>query len=145
MRIRNWNIFFFIIGYHLLLVLLLPAFVSNFSWLALVLFLVTYVIGGISITAGYHRLYAHRSYRAHPAYEWAVLIGSTLALQMSARKWAHDHRLHHAYVDSDADPYSIKKGFWYAHVGWLFSNSNEVQPKYVRDLDKNSRVVFQYR
>lgn len=145
MKIRNWNIFFFITGYHLLLLLLLPLFISTFTWPAAVLFLITYAIGGLSITAGYHRLYAHKAFNANPVYEWAVLIGSTLAVQWSARIWAHDHRLHHAHVDTDEDPYSIKKGFWYAHMGWLFSYQRQFQPKYIRDLEKNPRVRFQDR
>ena len=145
MKIRNWSVFCFIAGYHLLLLVLLPWFIGVFSWPAIGLFLVTYVIGGLSITAGYHRLYAHKTYSAHPAFEWVVLLGSTLAFQWSARMWAHDHRLHHAHVDTDDDPYSIKKGIWYAHMGWLFSYQREFQPKMVRDLDKNPRVLFQDR
>ncbi len=145
MKIRNWSIFCFIAGYHLLLLALLPLFIRTFSWPAAALFLATYVIGGMSITTGYHRLYAHKSYIAHPVFEWVVLLGSTLALQWSARIWAHDHRLHHAHVDTDDDPYSIKKGLWYAHMGWLFTYQRVFQPKYVRDLDKNPRVVFQDR
>ena len=145
MKIRNWTTLIFIAGYHLLLVLLLPVFIGLFSWQAMVLFLLTYIIGGLSITAGYHRLYAHKAYEAHPVFEWAVLLGSTLAVQWSARIWAHDHRMHHAFVDTDADPYSIKKGFWYAHIGWLFTYERQFDAKYVRDLDKNPRVVFQDR
>lgn len=145
MKIQNWGTLFFIAGYHLLLLVLLPFFIAQFSWAAVLIFLSTYIIGGLSITAGYHRLYAHKSYDAHPVFEWAVLLGSTLAVQWSARIWSHDHRLHHAFVDTDADPYSIKKGFWYAHIGWLFTYKRVFDPKYVKDLDKNRRVVFQDR
>jgi len=145
MKIRNWSIFAFIMGYHALLVALLPFVIGVISWSAAALLLVTYVIGGLSITAGYHRLFAHKAYRAHPAFEWAVLLGSTLAIQWSARIWAHDHRNHHAHVDTDADPYSIKKGFWYAHMGWLFAHQREAELTNVRDLDANPRVRFQDR
>ncbi len=145
MKIRNWGIFLFIAGYHLLLLALLPVVISHLSWAAAVLFSVTYIIGGLSITAGYHRLFAHKAYRAHPAFEWVVLLGSTLAIQWSARIWAHDHRHHHAHVDTDADPYSIKKGFWYAHIGWLFAHQRAAELKNVRDLDANPRVRFQDR
>ncbi len=143
MRIKNWDVFAFITGYHLLLIALLPWVASMLTWGAALWLLVTFIIGGISITAGYHRLYSHKAYSAHPIYEWGVLLGSTLAFQWSALTWSHDHRIHHNHVDTDKDPYSIKKGFWYAHVFWLFDYQREFQPKLVADLLKNPRVVFQ--
>lgn len=139
----NKPTFFFILGYHLLLVALLPLVFSQLGWSALAYFLITFSIAGLSITAGYHRLYAHRTYAAHPVVEWAVLLGSTLALQWSALNWSHDHRIHHNKVDTDEDPYSIEKGFWYAHVTWLFSYKVKFNPDLVSDLLKNPRVVFQ--
>jgi stearoyl-CoA desaturase (Delta-9 desaturase) len=144
-RIRNWDTFLFIAGYHVFLLVFALAAFGAFSWAAGVLFLLTFIIGGISITAGYHRLYAHKAYEAHPVFEWGVLLGSTLALQWSALKWSYDHRIHHNHVDTEADPYSIKKGFWYAHVGWLFDYQRDFQPGLVKDLLANPRVVLQDR
>ncbi|MEX2380889.1 MAG: fatty acid desaturase [Opitutales bacterium] len=145
MRIRNWGVFLFFVAYHALVVGLLPFFVLNFSWAAVGFFLVTFIIGGLSITAGYHRLFAHRSYTAHPIYEWGVLIGSTFAFQWSALSWAYDHRLHHKYVDTDQDPYSIKKGFWYAHILWMLWYRQDFDERRVPDLVRNPRVMFQHR
>lgn len=145
MKIKNWDTFLFVLIYHLLIVALLPAFISVFSWGAVALFAATYIIGGLSITSGYHRLYAHKAYTANPVFEWCVLLGSTLAFEMSALKWSHDHRLHHNHVDTEKDPYSIQKGFWYAHVLWLFDYQRKYNPDLVRDLTKNPRVVFQDR
>ena len=144
MRIRNWDFFLFIVGYHLLLVALLPFAIGHFSLGAAVVLVITFIIGGLSITAGYHRLFAHRSYSAHPVYEWAILIGSTLAFQWTALSWAHDHRLHHKHVDTDKDPYSIKKGFWFAHILWMLSYQQDFQERRVTDLVKNPRVMFQH-
>ncbi len=144
MKITNWGIFLFVAGYHLLVLALFPFVVVRFSWSALLLFLATYAIGGLSITAGYHRLFAHRTFKAHPAFEWVVLLGSTLAMQWSALAWSSDHRRHHAHVDTEADPYSIKKGFWYAHMGWLFTHKPDLEKKHVRDLNANPRVRFQH-
>jgi len=143
MKIKNWGAFAFIGGYHLLILLLLPWFILHFSWSAVAFFLVTYIIGGLSITAGYHRLFSHKTYSASPVYEWLILIGSTLAVQWTALVWAHDHRLHHKHVDTDKDPYCIKKGFWYAHMLWLFVDKREFDPGIVPDLMKNPRVMFQ--
>ncbi len=145
MRIRNRDTFIFIAAYHILLVALLPFFVGVFSWPAALFFLITFMVGGLSITAGYHRLFSHRSYYAHPIYEWTVLLTSTLGFQWSALMWSHDHRLHHNHVDSDKDPYSINKGFWYAHFLWLFSYKRDFQEGLVADLLKNPRVMFQHR
>jgi stearoyl-CoA desaturase (delta-9 desaturase) len=64
---------------------------------------------------------------------------------MSALMWSHDHRIHHNHVDTDKDPYSIKKGFWYAHVLWLFDYQREYDKSLITDLLNNPRVVFQDR
>ncbi len=143
MRIKNWGIFGFVAGYHLLLIALFPFYIAHFSWSSLVLMLITFSLAGISITAGYHRLFSHKSYEANPFYEWVVLITSTLAIQASALRWSNDHRLHHSFVDTDKDPYSIKKGFWYAHILWLFDFNEPINPRIVGDLLKNPRVMFQ--
>lgn len=145
LKITNWGPFLFIAGYHLLLVALFPLYLEHFSWTSLLLALVAYFLGGISITAGYHRLFSHRAFQAHPWLERAVLFFSTLSFQASALMWSHDHRLHHKHVDTDEDPYSIKKGFWYAHLGWIFSQQRDYRAAVVRDLEKNPRVMFQYR
>jgi stearoyl-CoA desaturase (delta-9 desaturase) len=68
-----------------------------------------------------------------------------MATQGSALRWSFDHRNHHAYVDTDDDPYSIKKGFWYAHCLWLLEKPNPIDPKVVSDLLKNKLVMFQHR
>lgn len=145
MRIKNWDTFLFILIYHLLLLALLPFFIKVASWPAAIFFAVTFCIGGLSITAGYHRLFSHRSYAAHPVYEWIVLLSSTLGFQWSALIWSHDHRLHHKHVDSDNDPYSVKTGFWHAHVLWLFTYKRDYNPGVVSDLLKNPRVMFQHQ
>lgn len=145
MRIKNWGIFAFIAGYHVLLVALLPLYITVFSWESLVLFGVTWAISVFSITAGYHRLFAHNTYKAQPVYEWACLLSSSLAIEASALQWSHDHRIHHSHVDTDKDPYSIKKGFWYAHIWWMFTYREPIDERLVKDLMKNPRVMFQHR
>jgi len=145
MKIKNWDTFAFVVIYHALILALLPAFLSVFSWGAVWLFLITYIIGGMSITVGYHRLYAHKAYAANPVFEWCILIGSALSFEMSALMWSHDHRLHHNHVDTEKDPYSIKKGFWYAHILWLFDYKREYDKSLVPDLLKNPRVMLQDR
>ena len=137
--------FAFVVIYHALILCLIPFAVTTFSWSALAFFLITYIIGGLSITVGYHRLFAHKAYSANPFFEWCILLGSALSLEMSALMWSHDHRNHHNHVDTDKDPYSIKKGFWYAHILWLFDYDRSYDETLVSDLLKNPRVVFQDR
>jgi stearoyl-CoA desaturase (delta-9 desaturase) len=110
--------------------------------LTMILFL---FLNGMSITAGYHRYYSHRSYKAHPLVEGVLLFFATMACQGSVLRWACDHRLHHAHVDTDEDPYSIKKGFWFAHFMWLMEKPKPIDPKVVSDLMKNSWLRFQDR
>ncbi len=105
--------------------------------------LVFAVLTNLSITMGYHRLYAHKSFEAHPVLEWILLFISSGAFQGSALKWASDHRIHHKYEDTDKDPYSIKKGFWYAHMGWMMTHEAVSLPIQAPDLEKNKLVKFQ--
>ena len=81
---------------------------------------VMYVLCGLAITAGYHRLFAHRTYRASPPVRWAMLAFGAAAFQNSALSWSADHRAHHANTDRAADPHAVTRGIWFAHMGWLF-------------------------
>jgi stearoyl-CoA desaturase (Delta-9 desaturase) len=145
MKIKNWDIFLFIVAYHIAIVALIPLAISVASWGAFWLFFITYIAGGMSITVGYHRLYSHKAYTANAFFEWCILFASALSMEMSALKWSHDHRIHHNHVDTDKDPYSIKKGFWYAHVLWLFDYQRDYDESLVADLLQNPRVVLQDR
>lgn len=79
-----------------------------------------YVGSGIGITAGYHRLFAHRTYRASAPVRWCLLLLGATAFQNSALAWSADHRAHHADTDADGDPHAVTRGMWHAHMGWLF-------------------------
>ncbi|MDO8669787.1 MAG: acyl-CoA desaturase [Candidatus Buchananbacteria bacterium] len=97
----------------------------KFSWLSLILAVVWFFLCSFSITAGYHRLFTHRSYKCNFIVEWLWLLFGAASLQGSARDWVYTHLLHHA---SDTnykieDPHDIKKGFWWAHWRWLFYKS----------------------
>jgi stearoyl-CoA desaturase (delta-9 desaturase) len=78
-----------------------------------------YVLCGLSVTAGYHRLFAHRTYRAAAPVRWFLLIFGAASFQNSALSWCADHRAHHADTDGAGDPHAITGGIWYSHVGWL--------------------------
>lgn len=143
----NWGPAIVLITYQVLLALTLPFYLYySFPSLGMVIASVVLLyLTGLSITAGYHRLYSHRAYRAHWLVESMVLFFGAMAGQGSALRWSFDHRIHHAFVDTDRDPYSIKKGFWYAHCLWLLDKPADIDPKVVPDLMKNPRVMFQHR
>ena len=84
-----------------------------------VLAVMMYAVCGVSVTAGYHRLFAHRTYRASAPVRWALLACGAATFQNSAISWSADHRAHHADTDADDDPHAITRGFWFAHIGWL--------------------------
>lgn len=95
----------------------------------IVLAVVYFVVAGMSITVGYHRMISHRAFRARRWLQAAFLICGSAAWQGSALAWAADHLRHHSYTDTRRDPYNIKQGFLYAHVGWLFRRVNEPSPR----------------
>jgi stearoyl-CoA desaturase (delta-9 desaturase) len=77
------------------------------------------------ISAGYHRLFAHRSYTTGRILEASLLLLGAAAVQNSALTWATKHRLHHQHTDTDRDPYNARRGFWYSHIGWVVSEDKE--------------------
>jgi stearoyl-CoA desaturase (delta-9 desaturase) len=94
------------------------------------------------ISGGYHRYFAHKTFHCHPALKIFYLVVGAAAFQQSALVWAADHRMHHRYVDTDRDPYSIKKGFWWAHVGWIFAAGHRLEDwRSVPDLSRLRNVA----
>jgi stearoyl-CoA desaturase (Delta-9 desaturase) len=105
------------------------------------LFLTTF-----SISGGYHRLFAHGSYDAHPILKAFYLIFGAASFESSALKWASGHRRHHASLDRDGDPYNIHRGFWWAHMGWVLAKDPASQGiSNVGDLERDPMIRFQHR
>ena len=116
-----------------------------FTW-ALSVFLM--LLTGISITVGYHRLYSHLSFKASKAVELFLLIAASATFQASAIRWASYHRRHHRHCDDPRkDPYCIKSGFFWAHMGWMLQDNTAsvVELGNVKDLLKNPLVLWQDR
>lgn len=143
----NWVNGVFLITYQIGLLIGLPIYFFYYtpSVSLIIASIILLYLTGISITGGYHRLFSHRAYRAHPILETIVLFFGGMAGQGSALRWSFEHRLHHAHVDTENDPYNINQGFWYAHMLWLFKKPKPIEPKVVSDLLKNKRVMFQER
>lgn len=117
------------------------------QWKTLTLGFILYVLSGISITAGYHRLYAHKSYNAAlPVRIFFALFGAG-AVEGSIKWWGHSHRVHHRFTDTPRDPYDARRGLWYSHMGWMLLKAN---PKNraradISDLTADWVVNFQHR
>lgn len=113
----------------------------------LALALVQYVLTGLGITAGYHRCWSHKSYAASAPVEFVLLAWGAAAFEGSARWWCRNHRAHHRYVDTERDPYSVHKGFWYAHLGWMVlkQDSRRAGRVDISDLNAHRGIMFQHR
>jgi len=115
------------------------------AWIAFVLLLGA---NGMSITCGYHRLWAHATYEAHPLLKVPYLLFGAMALQNSALVWSAFHRVHHREIDDpELDPYCAKRGFWFSHIGWMLRNYPSGTPDFsnVRDLQRDRLVMLQHR
>jgi stearoyl-CoA desaturase (Delta-9 desaturase) len=118
---------------------------DTFEW---VCFAVLWALNGMSITAGYHRLWAHRSYEASKPLQILYMLFGAMALQNSILVWASMHRVHHRHVDDvDEDPYSAKRGLWFSHLGWMLRNypSGKLDLRNAKDLEANPIVAFQHK
>jgi len=101
---------------------------------------------GLTITAGYHRLFAHNTYRARRIVKILFLLFGAAAFQGSVLEWCTDHRNHHRYPETEKDPYNIEKGFWYAHIGWLiFLDPAQREFSNVEDLAADPWIRWQHR
>ncbi len=116
--------------------------ISHSEWW---LFLSFVIATGFSITVGYHRLFAHRSFQASPLITFLALFFGAGALEQSALTWSSQHRDHHRFVDTERDPYNIKQGFWYAHIGWMLFHHQKPTTMNVKDLTADPLIRHQHR
>ncbi|KAG6374220.1 delta 9-fatty acid desaturase protein [Boletus reticuloceps] len=105
---------------------------------------VFYLMSGMGITAGYHRLWAHRSYNAKCTLEVVLAFLSTAAAMGPIIWWARLHRAHHRYTDTDLDPYNAKRGLFWTHIGWVIFKPRCKHGRVdISDLLNNPVVMWQ--
>ena len=112
------------------------------DWIDLGIMAVTYVIYGLGITVGYHRLLTHRAFKTYKPVEYGFAVVGSMGLQGGVLDWVADHRKHHAHTDQEGDPHSPHvghgeglKGLWHAHTGWLFETHGQADwKKYAKEL-----------
>ena len=114
----------------------------------LALLVVFYVLSGLGVTVGYHRLLTHRSFRAPRPVRALFAVAGSLAIEGSVISWVAAHRRHHAFADVEGDPHSphlgeeegvvgMLKGLWHAHAGWLFDEEKTSIERWAPDLMKD--------
>ena len=115
--------------------------------LELIVFVGLYFACGLSITVGYHRLFSHRSHNA----KWPLVLFYSIfgagSFQNSIIEWCSDHRRHHKMADSEDDPYSASRGFWYSHIGWILLEEENFTNDFsnVKDLQESKIIMWQHR
>jgi len=145
----NYPMLVFITLAHVAAVIGLFTITSCSVWTLLWAFML-WPISGLGITAGAHRLWAHRSYKATTPVRIFLMLANSMANQGSIYHWCRDHRVHHKHSETDADPHNATNGFFFAHMGWLFVKKH---PKVVEagkkldfsDLISDPVVMFQKR
>jgi stearoyl-CoA desaturase (delta-9 desaturase) len=114
------------------------------SWSDVGLAVFFYFLTGFGVTVGFHRYFTHGAFKANRGLRIALAAVGSMAMQGPVIDWVADHRRHHAYSDREGDPHSpwrfgtsagaLAKGFWYAHVGWLFERDQTNARRFAPDL-----------
>ncbi|KAJ6468120.1 hypothetical protein C8R47DRAFT_809047 [Mycena vitilis] len=122
------------------------AYYTKLRWETAVFSVLYYFYTGLGITAGYHRLWAHRCYNASKPLQYFLAMAGAGAIQGPIKWWSRGHRAHHRYTDTELDPYNAHEGFFFSHVGWML-----VKPRRrpgaadVSDLKKDAVARWQER
>eukprot|EP00189_Rhodosorus_marinus_P002896 CAMPEP_0113954600 /NCGR_PEP_ID=MMETSP0011_2-20120614/677_1 /TAXON_ID=101924 /ORGANISM="Rhodosorus marinus" /LENGTH=462 /DNA_ID=CAMNT_0000963815 /DNA_START=542 /DNA_END=1930 /DNA_ORIENTATION=+ /assembly_acc=CAM_ASM_000156 len=130
-----------------LIAFILGMFFVELKWQTLLLAIAQYILSGLGITAGYHRLWSHKSYKAGMFLQLVLACWGAAAFEGSIRWWCRNHRAHHRYVDTDKDPYAVHKGFWYAHLGWMVFKQEKGRSGRVdiTDLNEDKLIMWQHK
>nr|ACY82357.1 acyl-CoA delta-9 desaturase [Thitarodes pui] len=110
-------------------------FFTSAKWQTDAFAFLLYIMSTLGITAGVHRLWTHRAYKAKWPLRLILIAFNTLAFQDPVMKWVRDHRLHHKYSDTDADPHNATRGFFFSHMGWLMVRKHPEVLRKGKDID----------
>jgi sn-1 stearoyl-lipid 9-desaturase len=138
-----WGTIIYLAIIHL--IALFAIFPSNFSWSALGVAFILYVItAGVGITLGFHRLVSHRSYQVPRLLEYFLIFCGTLSGEGGPIDWIGLHRIHHQYSDLESDPHNSLKGFYWSHLGWMLCQNpaNEKIARFTKDISGDRFYQF---
>ncbi|KAM7330257.1 hypothetical protein ACRRTK_011870 [Alexandromys fortis] len=108
------------------------------------------IVAGLGITAGAHRLWSHRTYKARLPLRLFLILANTMAFQNDVYDWVRDHRVHHKFTETHADPHNSRRGFFFSHVGWLLVRKHPAVKEKggkldISDVKAEKLVMFQRR
>jgi stearoyl-CoA desaturase (delta-9 desaturase) len=122
------------------------------GWLDLGLAAGMYVVTGLGLSLGFHRLFSHRSFVPSRWLKVTLAIAGTMGIEGSLTSWVSQHRRHHAYTDRPGDPHSpvptgpglanSLRGLWHAHAGWLFVRNEVNAQRWSSDLQDDPDLAF---
>ena len=143
----NWPNTIFLAYWHIAAVysLTLPKL-----WSTHIINVIFYMLTGLGGSVGAHRYYTHKAFKANFPLRVILIILQTLSGQESAINWSRLHRIHHKFVDTDADPHNSKRGFFFSHIGWIMIDRH---PDVIAagkkidmsDLTNDSLLSFQHK
>ncbi|XP_001599873.1 stearoyl-CoA desaturase 5 [Nasonia vitripennis] len=93
------------------------------------------IVANFGVAGGVHRLWSHRAFKAKVPLKIIFILSYLTSGQYSAIWWARDHRIHHKFSETDADPVNAARGFWFSHVGWLCMKRHPEVLKKAKQLD----------
>jgi stearoyl-CoA desaturase (Delta-9 desaturase) len=142
--VRIWNFFGVLVPFLGLAAAVVLFWGHGCNWTQLSLMLSMYIVTGIGVTVGFHRLFTHRAFETVPVIRAILIVMGSMSVEGNLLTWVAQHRQHHQFPDRDGDPHSphlhgagmkgLLAGFWHAHIGWFFDAPNPDMPKYVGDL-----------
>jgi stearoyl-CoA desaturase (delta-9 desaturase) len=110
---------------------------------AVLCFAVLYVVRILGVTVAHHRYFSHRAFRTSRAFQFVLACLAECATQKGVLWYASHHRHHHRWSDTDLDLHSpARRGFWYAHVGWIFDSTDDTDHALVRDYRRFPELAF---
>ncbi|MBM7771802.1 stearoyl-CoA desaturase (delta-9 desaturase) [Actinokineospora baliensis] len=121
------------------------------GWVDVALAVFFFYFSGLGVTVGYHRLFTHGSFKANRPLKIVLAVMGSMAVQSPPVTWVADHRRHHAFSDREGDPHSpwlfgtspaaLAKGFWHAHMGWIFDHDVTNKQRFAPDLLADKDIV----
>lgn len=147
-----FNVLWYLYG-HLTLIYIFVAIIIQalpWNWGFAIFHFIYGTSGSFGTTIGAHRLFTHRSFKANQILKVFLLLFQTIAGQNSLLIWVRDHRVHHKFVDTNADPHNSKRGFFFSHIGWLMCKKHPDVKLYgakvdMSDLEADPLVMWQHK
>jgi stearoyl-CoA desaturase (Delta-9 desaturase) len=122
------------------------------GWHDVIIAIAFYYFTGLGISAGFHRYFTHRSFKAKQGLRVVLAIAGSMAIEGPVLTWVADHRRHHKYSDREGDPHSpwrfgndwraLLKGLAWAHIGWMFDGNHTSMEKFCPDLMADRKISW---